>query len=459
MKNYFERPDGEIKEITDPLQEADMNAYQRSLEQQADNLQNAGVRRAQQEQQRLQQEQQRRLEEQRQRQARQQAEGSVRYEKGYYDGYADALDEINERLAAEEEDEYDFGRHYSGKDRKKKKRVVYEDTYGNEEVVVRKKRKEHRGHPVLTAILVVIVLLLVGAFLLARALFGRVTRVDPVADQEADAHANAVGVVLTKDPAVKNILLIGSDARETDGSRQRSDSMILCSINTNSGTITLTSLLRDMYVPIPDYGSDKLNAAYAYGDMLLLDETIQEDFGVDINGNALVDFDGFIQALTAVGNIEVELTQEEADYLNGGAWEDQGMNGNDGTWNLQAGMNSLTPAQALAYCRIRYIGNSDWERTERQRKVVMAAFSRFRRSDPITQYRVISNALGSVTTDMSDMSLLSLLFRAMMLRNAEIENYLIPVEGTYYIDYIDGMDVLVPDLEQNSAYLKEYIYG
>ena len=455
MKNFYDSLNDETKEITDPLQEADMNAYQKSLEQQAENLQNAGNRRVRQEQQRAQEQQ--RIQEA---QIQQQTEGSVRYEKGYYDGYADALDEINERLAAEEEDEYDFGRHYSGKDRKKKKRVVYEDAYGGEEeIVVRKKRKKHRGHPVLTTIIVLIILLLVGAFFLARALFGRVTRVDPVADQAADAHASANGVVLTKDPAVKNILLIGSDARETDGSRQRSDSMILCSINTNTGTITLTSFLRDMYVPIPDYGSDKLNAAYAYGDMLLLDETIQEDFGIDINGNAVVDFDGFIRALTAVGNINIELTQEEADYLNGGGWEDQGMNGNDGTWNLQAGMNSLTPAQALAYCRIRYIGNSDWERTERQRKVVMAAFTQFKRSNPITQYRVVSNALSSVTTDMSDMTLLSLLFRALLLRNSEIENYLIPVDGTFYIDYIDGMDVLVPDLEQNRSYLREYIYG
>ena len=152
------------------------------------------------------------------------------------------------------------------------------------------------------------------------------------------------------------------------------------------------------------------------------------------------------------------MTEEEANYLNGGAWEDQGANGNDGTWNLQAGMNSLTPAQALAYCRIRYIGNSDWESTERQRKLIMAAFTQFRHSNPFTQYRVISNALSSITTDMTDWTLLSLMFRGLMLRGG-IQNYLIPVEGTYYIDYIDGMDVLVPDLEQNSYYLKEYIYG
>ena len=323
----------------------------------------------------------------------------------------------------------------------------------------KKRKKERRGHPVLTTIIVLVILILAGTFVLARSLFGRVTRVEPVADQEADAHANTVGVVLERDPAIKNILLVGSDARTTDGERQRSDSMILVSINTNTSTITLTSLMRDMYVPIPDFGYNKLNAAYAYGDLLLLDETIQENFGVDINGNAMVDFDGFIRALTAVGNINVELTAEEAAYLNGGGWEDQGDYGNDGTWNLQEGMNNLTPAQALAYCRIRYIGNSDWDRTERQRKVVMAAFSQFKHSDPITMYRVVSNAMSSITTDMSDRMLLTLLFRALLLRNTEVQNYLIPVEGTYYIDYIDGMDVLVPDLDQNSAYLKDFIYG
>ena len=447
----------ENTELQLPRGELEIDAYQRSLEQQADKLQDAGNRRMQMER----QQQEAQQEQIRHEELQQQTSGSIKYEKGYYDGYADALEEIQERLAAEEEDEYDFGRHYSGKadprKQKRNKRVVYEDPY-DEEVVVKKKRK-HRGHPILVTILILLILLVAGAFVLGRSLFGRVTRVDPVADGAADNHANAMGVVLQKDPAIKNILLIGSDSRGTEGERQRSDTMILCSVNTNKGTLTLTSLMRDMYVPIPEFGYNKLNAAYAIGDMLLLDETIQEDFGVDINGNVMVDFEGFIQALTAVGNINIELTQEEADYLNSGGWEDQGAYGNDGTWNLTAGVNSLTPAQSLAYSRIRYIGNSDWERTERQRKVLMAALSKFKRTNPVTQYRVLANALSTISTDMSDMTLLSLLFRAIMLRSGEVQNYLIPVEGTYYIDYIDGMDVLVPDLEQNSAYLKEYIYG
>ena len=288
----------------------------------------------------------------------------------------------------------------------------------------------------------------------------KVDHIDPVANTIADDHARAAGVSLKSSPFVKNILLIGSDRRSTQEERQRSDTMILCSINGKTGEITLTSLMRDMYVPIPDYGYNKLNAAYAFGDVALLDETIQEDFGINIDGNVLVDFDSFLQTLTSVGNIDIELTAEEAQYLNSGAWEDQGEgSGNDGSWNLQGGMNSLTPAQALAYCRIRYVGNSDWERTERQRRVVMAAITKIKHSNPITQYRVLSGVLEHVTTDMTRGSLIGTFFRGILAARGDMKTYLIPVEGTYYADYVDGMSVLVPDLEQNSAYLKEYIYG
>ena len=101
----------ENTELQLPLGELEIDAYQRSLEQQADKLQDAGNRRMQMER----QQQEAQQEQIRQEELQQQTSGSIKYEKGYYDGYADALEEIQERLAAEEEDEYDFGRHYSGK--------------------------------------------------------------------------------------------------------------------------------------------------------------------------------------------------------------------------------------------------------------------------------------------------------------------------------------------------------
>ncbi|MFQ9799037.1 MAG: LCP family protein [Clostridia bacterium] len=97
-----------------------------------------------------------------------------------------------------------------------------------------------------------------------------------------------------------NILLIGQDRREGEG-RQRSDSMILATINKKSQSIYLTSFMRDMYVPIPGYSDNRINAAYAFGGMDLLDDTIETNFGIHIDGNVEVDFSGFKTLIDMMG--------------------------------------------------------------------------------------------------------------------------------------------------------------
>ena len=118
-----------------------------------------------------------------------------------------------------------------------------------------------------------------------------------------------------KDKKVKNFLLIGQDRREDEDEQQRSDSMIICSMNMRTRKITLVSLMRDMYVPIPGYQSNRINASYALGGMKLLDETIEKNFGIHIDGNVEVDFAGFIDSMSEIGGLEMELTQEEAAQL------------------------------------------------------------------------------------------------------------------------------------------------
>ncbi len=262
---------------------------------------------------------------------------------------------------------------------------------------------------------------------------------------------------MSRDAKITNILLVGQDAR-TGEEQTRTDTMILCSINSRAHRITMVSLMRDMYVPIPGYGSDRLNAANVYGGLGLLDQTIAEDFGVAVDGNAMVDLDGFLTAMTSVGDLEIELTQEEADYLNYnrgiGFADDQ----TDEVWNLTAGVNTMTPNQVLAYCRMREVGNSDWERTERQRKVLMLAFDKLKHSDPLTQMRVLQDAAPSISTDLSDGDFIKTVMSGMLSGGNEMRTYLIPAEGTYSSENIDGMAVLVPDLEANAALLHQYLY-
>lgn len=268
-----------------------------------------------------------------------------------------------------------------------------------------------------------------------------------------------VDVNVMRDEDVINILLIGQDRREGQG-RQRSDTMIICSLNKKTNKIILSSVMRDLYVPIPGYSDNRINASYQFGGMPLLDQVIEESLGIHIDGNIEVDFEGFVEALSCVGNLDIELNEAEANYLNSNnKWIAQA--GTDSTgWNLHAGVNSLTPEQALAYSRIRYVGNSDWERTDRQRRVVMAAFNKVKDKSLAELLDLADEILPSLTTDMTNMEILGLVYTIFTNGMTEMESYRIPVEGTYTCETLSvGMEVLVPNLNENSKYLQGYIYG
>lgn len=267
-------------------------------------------------------------------------------------------------------------------------------------------------------------------------------------EETEDVIWNNVDMDIMRDENVHNILLIGQDRREGEG-RQRSDTMIICSINKNNGKLILTSLMRDMYVPIPGYSDNRINAAYQFGGMPLLNQVIEECFGIQIDGNIEVDFDGFTEALVYVGNLEIELYKAEADYMN---------NTNKG-WNLKEGVNYLTPEQALSYARIRYVGNSDWERTDRQRRIVMAALDNVKDMGFLELVDLADQVLPCITTDMSNSEIFGYIYTIVANRITTAESHRIPVDNTYTSKTIKNMQVLVPDLAENSRYLKLYIYG
>ena len=258
---------------------------------------------------------------------------------------------------------------------------------------------------------------------------------------------NNADIEVMKDKDVSNILLIGQDRREGQG-RQRSDSMIICSLNKKTNKIILTSVMRDMYVPIPGYSDNRINAAYQFGGMELLDRVLEESLGVHIDANVEVDFEGFINCMAEVGNIDMQLNEEEAKYLNDA-------NG----WNLQAGYNSLTPEQALAFSRVRYVGHSDWERTDRQRRVIISAFNNVKGLSIPELISLTDRIFPNVTTDMTNSKILGYVYTVVTNKMTTIDSNRLPAEGTYTCETLrKGMEVLVPDLKANAECLKEYIY-
>ena len=235
-----------------------------------------------------------------------------------------------------------------------------------------------------------------------------------------------------------NILLVGQDRREHENYRTRSDTMILVTFNTNKNSITLTSFMRDSYVQIPGYAPNKLNAAYAYGGMNLLNKTLLVNFGVVVDGVVEVDFSRFEKVINLLGGVEITLTQKEADYLN----EEHG-------YHLRAGTQILDGEKTLNYSRIRYI-DSDYQRTARHRNVITSLVKRFKNKSLAEGIVILEDVLPLVTTNMSNSDIISLAISLFpMLSTAQINNQRIPVDGTFDAGYAQVRDGLYDWFQYN----------
>lgn len=252
-----------------------------------------------------------------------------------------------------------------------------------------------------------------------------------------------------------NIMLIGQDRRPGE-TRARSDSMILCTINKSAKTVTLSSFMRDMYVQIPGYRDNRINVSYAIGGMKLLDSCIEKNFGVTVDANVEVDFNGFEKIIDILGGVEIELTKSEADYLNRrGNW---GVEDNAGKWNLKQGLNKLNGSQAVAYSRVRDVGNGDFGRTNRQRIVLSALADKAKTMSLSQLNELLQSILPLLTTDMSDAQILSYAAQLFpLLTDITIVTQQIPADGAYKMTMIDGMSVLLPNLEANREILADIV--
>lgn len=228
-----------------------------------------------------------------------------------------------------------------------------------------------------------------------------------------------------------NILLVGQDRREGEG-RQRSDSMILCSMNPETKQIAMISFLRDLYVQIPGgYSDNRLNAAYVFGGFPLLMDTLYINFGVSIDGCFAVDFSGFQNVIDALGGVDLALTSEEAQTVGTGT---------------AAGVYHLDGAEALTYSRIRKLDN-DFGRTQRQRNVMAAIYEKFRQGSAAEAMKLLDAVLPYLTTDMTNSQIMLLAAKCIpILGSAKLFSYRVPADNAFQYASIRGMSVVVPDL-------------
>lgn len=261
------------------------------------------------------------------------------------------------------------------------------------------------------------------------------------------------------DENVYNVLLIGTDAR-TNSDRGRSDSMILISINDTTEQVVMTSFLRDIYLYIPEVESTRLNHAYAYGGPELLLDTLETNFKIPIDKYVQVDFYSFVTVVDAVGGVDIDVTDDEVQYINSYLNEINNLEGRDQNADKlsSGGSYTLNGEQALAYSRIRYIG-TDFGRTERQR-TVLEQILRNMSSMGVSELKdLLDELLPNVTTNIQSDELFSLVFDSPSYLGYERIQCRVPADGTWWNLTIRGMAVLGIDFNANIRYLGQNIYN
>ena len=253
-----------------------------------------------------------------------------------------------------------------------------------------------------------------------------------------------------------NILLIGVDVRNVQW-HGNSDTMILLTVNHNTNKIYMTSFMRDLYADIPGYGVLKLNAAHAIGGGPLLMQTMEANYGVRIDNYARVDFSTLTTIIDIVGGVDVELNAAEVESANTGVYEQCMLQAKDYETNrIKApGMQRLNGIQAVAYCRIRNVGNADYGRTARQRTVLMAMVNQAKNMGIGQLNTLINQVLPLVTHNVDQETVLSLISQVPSFLSYEFVTGRVPYDGLY----TSKNEILIPNMAETVKRLKDTLYA
>ena len=253
-----------------------------------------------------------------------------------------------------------------------------------------------------------------------------------------------------------NILLIGSDRRSATWNGN-SDTMILVTINHDVHKIFMVSFMRDLYADIPGYGVQKLNNAYAAGGSDLLRQTLESNFGVTVDNYLAADFVQVEEVLDLFGGVDVDVTDAEAsvanDYISVLCME-QNLNAWD-YYITGRGMCHLNGVQALGYMRNRFVGNNDYERTQRQREVLQSVMNNLKNNEIGDLVKKAKDTLDIVEDDLSAIDMIRLTAELGAARNYELITDRIPYDDLYY----NQGEMLVPQQPATNERLLSAIYA
>lgn len=254
-----------------------------------------------------------------------------------------------------------------------------------------------------------------------------------------------------------NILLMGIDQRPDENpDATRTDTLILLTLDPQSGTAGMMSIPRDLYVPLPNRGQDRINTAHVYGGPALAMQAVEYNFGIPVHHFARVNFNALVRLVDLVGGIDVYVSQD----INDQAFPDDSY-GYD-PFVISAGWHRMDGATALKYARTRH-GSSDFERMRRQQQVIMALRDAVLSTDAVTKVlpnapQILATLQDSIRTDLSPLEVVQLAMLAKDIPQDRIARVVIDETSVQAWMTPQGASVLIP-IRDRLRELREKLYN
>jgi LCP family protein required for cell wall assembly len=330
---------------------------------------------------------------------------------------------------------------------------------GNNESKNTEGKKKSRKKMIILSVLGAVLLLLAAGGVYTWQMLGKVQNV------KIDKTSEGVGItediksiIEQQDPKnqITNIALFGLD-RRTQNADSRSDAIMIASIDRKHKKIKLSSIMRDTYVSVPGRGKTKITHAYAYGGPQLAIRTLNENFQLNIENYIAVDFFSLEKIIDLLGGVTIDVRKEEIELINFYMEETSRLEKKGFTAVTREGNQNLNGMQAVAYTRIRYVGN-DQERTERQRKVLSAMFNKIHAAG-ITRYpALVSTILPYAETSLGKENILSTGAGILTSGIKDVDQMRYPKDGFARGEYINKVYYLVADIKATREQLHKFIY-
>ena len=323
----------------------------------------------------------------------------------------------------------------------------------------RKKRKLSKKKKIIISAFSVLLLLIVfiasGYFYVRSKIYRPTKQIEkPTVTQNTESEET---VEYRTVEGITNVLLLGVDGIDFDAADQRSDSMIIATLDSNNKKIKLTSLYRDALVYIPGYGENKMNASFSLGGPELVMETIKYNYDINIEKYVMINFVGFEAIIDQIGGIEIDVQEYQLNELNKYIGEATG--GNDCPVE-EPGLQTLNGKQSLSYARIRKGVGDDYERTERQREVLFKVAEKLQKTKPIKYLGIATKMLDYLRTNIDLYECLDLAYTVFKFPSLVTEQLSIPVPELSEDVKIDGIGwVISMDRYENAEILNDFIFN